>query len=123
MVEALGKAYGFRPVFFWQPVIFFKSHRVPFEEEEAAKYAWASTTFDEVKTLLSGDTHLKSDAAFLDLSEAFEDADSLVFLDFCHTTEEANASSARVVTRLLEIGVVTSPAPSHRQALRPWPPV
>src|SRR4051812_33489964 len=68
LVEALGKAYGFRPVFFWQPVIFFKSHRVPFEEEEAAKFSWSATMFDEVRRLLSVDTQLTSDPAFIDLS-------------------------------------------------------
>ena len=82
MIEALGKAYGFRPVFFWQPVIFAKSRRVPFEEEEATKYAWTETMFGEVKSLLSTNTALASDPAFLDLSDIFKDTDSLVFLDF-----------------------------------------
>ena len=113
MVEALGKAYGFRSVFFWQPVIFFKSRRVPFEEEEAAKYAWTATMFAEVKDLLSIDTHLTSDPAFLDLSEIFKETESIVFLDFCHTTEEANARIARkVVARLAETGIIASPVPA-----------
>jgi lysophospholipase L1-like esterase len=113
LVEALGKSYGFRPVFFWQPVIYFKSHRVPFEEEEAAKFAWTATMFGDVQTLLSSDAYLTSDSAFLDLSEIFKDIEELVFLDFCHTTEEANARIAEtVVARLAETGVLSFPAQS-----------
>jgi hypothetical protein len=112
MVEALGKAYGFRPVFFWQPVIYFKSPRVPFEDEEAAKLAWTETMFGEVKRFLSIETDLTSDAAFHDLSDIFRDTESLVFLDYCHTTEEGNARIASsMVSRLAETGIIGSSVP------------
>ena len=107
MVEALGKAYGFRPVFVWQPVIFSKPKLVPFEAEEKAKYGWASSLFTEVHRQLERINALVSDPDFLNLSEIFSEADSLQFLDFCHTTEEANARIASVlVSKLLETAKV-----------------
>ena len=39
-------------------------------------------------------TPLKADPAFHDLSEIFVDEKNLVFIDYCHTTETANARIA-----------------------------
>ena len=37
-----------RPLFYWQPVVFDKPVLVPFEREEAGKFAWAEAIFREV---------------------------------------------------------------------------
>ena len=39
IAEKLGHSFGFRPLFYWQPVVFNKPVMVPFEREEAQKYA------------------------------------------------------------------------------------
>jgi lysophospholipase L1-like esterase len=105
LIETLGKAYGFRALFVWQPVIFFKKSLVPFEEEERAKYNWTAAMFQDVQAMIAQEVQLTSDAAFINLSEIFKDTESLVFLDFCHTTEEANAKIAvEIVPRLIETG-------------------
>ena len=101
MVEALGKAYGFRPVFVWQPDVFSKPRLVPFEAEEKAKVGWASSLFTEVHRQLERADALVSNPAFLNLSGIFSETDSLQFLDFCHTTEEANARIAEVLVSKL----------------------
>jgi hypothetical protein len=102
LVEALGRAYHFRALFIWQPVIFHKSRLVPFEQEESEKFAWTKEMFLRVHEELGKADELRSDPAFCDLSEVFKDAESLVFLDFCHTTEYANESIAqRLVQRLI----------------------
>ena len=113
LVEALGKAYGFRPVFVWQPDIFSKPKLVPFEAEEKAKVGWASSLFTEVHRQLERADALVSNPGFLNLSGIFSEADSLQFLDFCHTTEEANARIAGVlVSKLLETAKVGPGAPT-----------
>ena len=71
LVEALGKAYGFRPVFVWQPEIFSKPKLVPFEAEEKAKFGWASSLFTEVHRQLERADALVSNPGFLDLSGIF----------------------------------------------------
>jgi lysophospholipase L1-like esterase len=104
IVEALGRQYGFRAMLVWQPVIFSKPRRVPFEEEEAEKYGWTRAIFEEVLRRVAENTELKADPAFHDLSGIFADSDALVFIDFCHTTEKGNARIAEVIlSRLPEL--------------------
>jgi hypothetical protein len=116
LVEALGKAYGFRPVFVWQPDIFLKPKLVPFEEEEEAKYGWAASLFTAVHRQLERSDELLSNPAFLNLSGFFSTDESLQFLDFCHTTEAANGRIASVlVSKLLETAKIGpgAAAPKH----------
>ncbi len=116
LVEALGKAYGFRSVFVWQPDIFSKPKLVPFEAEEEAKYGWARSLFTEVHRQLERADALVSNPVFLNLSGIFLEDDSLQFLDFCHTTEDANARIAgMLVSKLLESAMIAPgvPTPKH----------
>ena len=71
LVEALGKAYGFRPVFVWQPDVFSKPRLVAFEAEEKAKVGWASSLFTEVHRQLERADALVSNPGFLNLSGIF----------------------------------------------------
>jgi hypothetical protein len=106
LIEVLGKAYGFQPIFVWQPAIFAKPHLVPFEQEESQKYAWASGLFGRVRVEIERSTALTSNPAFVDLSGIFDHTESLAFLDFCHTTEEANAKIAtELVSKILKAGL------------------
>ena len=50
--------------------------------------------FRAVQTLIS-QSRAEIRPGFLDLSDIFADSDSLVFIDFCHTTEKANATNRR----------------------------
>jgi hypothetical protein len=114
LVHALGKEYGFRALFVWQPVIFAKPRLVPFEQEEAAKYGWARPLFLLVQDQIRQNPELTSDPAFLDLSGAFADSDALEFIDFCHTTERANAVIvAEVAGRVIEAR--NRPEPTERK--------
>jgi len=115
LVEALGKSYGFRPVFVWQPDIFSKPRLVAFEEEEKAKLGWANSLFTEVHRQLERADALVSNPDFLNLSGIFSEADSLQFLDYCHTTEVANARIAGVlVSKLLEPANLGPAAPTQK---------
>jgi hypothetical protein len=112
LAEALGKSFGFRTLFVWQPVIFAKPRRVPFEEEESLKLGWSSALFALVHDRLRAERSLVDDRAFLDLTHLFDDTDELVFLDFCHTTESANATIARaIVAKLLDAGTIRPTPP------------
>jgi hypothetical protein len=112
LIEALAQAYGFRPLFVWQPVVFSKSNLTAFEREESEKFGWTKDLFQRVHEELRSAADLSSDPAFCDLSEVFQQSESLVFLDFCHTTEAANESIAgRLVERLIPM------ASMHHEAL------
>jgi lysophospholipase L1-like esterase len=109
LVEALGKSFGFRPLFFWQPTVFTKPALVPVEQEEALRFAWAESFMNQVYDEVRRSPRLKSDPAFHDLSTIFDDIDGLAFIDYCHTTETANARIASEMTatvvKLLSSGV------------------
>ncbi len=116
IVERLGREFQFRPLFFWQPVIFTKPALVPFEREEAERYAWTEPMFRAVLRELRESANLRSDPAFHDLSRIFEASSDLVFIDYCHTTESANA---RIATAIAD--VVATQQPIVRPARRKPP--
>jgi lysophospholipase L1-like esterase len=104
IVDALAKQYGFRPLFLWQPVVFSKARPVPFEREEAAKYAWAAPIFAEVARAIKGAAELQDRSDFVDLSGLFDEDDGLIYIDYCHTTEAGDARVAEaILPRLLEL--------------------
>jgi lysophospholipase L1-like esterase len=94
IVKALGQDLGFVPLFYWQPVIFTKTSLVPFEREEAARYAWTEPMFRDVLREVRASP---SGPGFHDLSDIFADSRELVFIDYCHTTESANARIAMAI--------------------------
>jgi lysophospholipase L1-like esterase len=90
LVENLGRAYVFRPLFFWQPTIFDKTELTAVELEEAKKFAWTEPAFRAVYEKVRTATGLNTDPAFRDLSRIFAREQKLIFIDYCHTTEAAN---------------------------------
>ncbi len=103
IVESLGRGYGFRPLFFWQPIVFTKPALVPVERDEAERYTWTEPMFRAVYTRIQASPELKTNPAFHDLSGIFDDTEGLVFIDYCHTTEAANARIAAVMAeRVIE---------------------
>jgi len=103
IVEGLSREYGFRPLFFWQPIVFTKLALVQLEREEAERYAWTERMFRAVYTRIQASPDLKPDPAFHDLSGIFDDTEGLVFIDYCHTTESANARiAAAMADRVIE---------------------
>jgi lysophospholipase L1-like esterase len=106
LVASLGNSFGFRSLFFWQPTIFNKPNLVSFEREEAHRFAWAQEMFRQVHTKIGSSTQLKADTAFRDLSAVFADSEGLVFIDYCHITERANARIASLMAdEVIEVAV------------------
>jgi hypothetical protein len=84
---------------------------VQVEREEALSYAWAEPIFRAVHGKIQASPELKSDPAFHDLSGIFDSTEGLVFIDYCHTTESANARIAAVMAdRVVEALRRTKPA-------------
>jgi hypothetical protein len=117
LAEHLGHAYGFRPLFFWQPIVFTKPVLVPFEREEALKYGWTERIFADVYARIGSSPALEADRAFRDLSGIFADTKELVYIDYCHTTETANARIAAEIAQSVIAAVERGPA--HNPELRP----
>jgi hypothetical protein len=97
LAQILGRSFGFRPLFYWQPIVFSKANLHPVEQEEAARYAWAERMFREVHARVGSSTVLRADQAFHNLKGIFGDSRDLVFIDYCHTTEIANRRIAAAI--------------------------
>ncbi len=110
------------PLFFWQPNVFTKPVLVPVELEEARKFAWAEPFMHEVYGYAKASPQLRADPAFRDLSTIFDDTEGLVFIDYCHTTENANARIASAMAEKVHeaisvaLPVDRKPAPADRGA-------
>jgi len=102
IITALGKAYGFVPLFYWQPVIYTKNNLTPFEKKFATEplgdlYCQAQAVM-QAKSQEFGPYH------FFDISGLFADANYSIYLDFCHVNEDANRIIARrIAADLLQI--------------------
>lgn len=96
VVGALGREFGFSARFYWQPTIFTKKLLTPFEAEERAKYASFEPLFLATSALVPRREADLGDR-FRDLSHALDDSDRLLFTDFCHLTESANAVVAEAI--------------------------
>ncbi len=109
LVETLAHGYGFRPIFFWQPIIFTKPELTSAERAEAQKYAWTEPAFRAVYDKIRASNALQTDPAFHNMSDIFADQKGLVFIDYCHTTESANVRIASQMAEAVATATSTQP--------------
>ncbi len=105
------------PLFVWQPDVFTKPNLVPFEVEEKAKAGAGPARCSRRST---GGLERAESAGFgpgFCQPERFllRRTASLQYLDFCHTTEEANARIAALL-----VGKLTEIAGKSRKEQRSW---
>jgi hypothetical protein len=121
IVEKLGRECRFAPLFYWQPIVFTKRSMVPFEREEAGRYAELEPMFRHIETAIRASKALSADRAFRDLSDSLAGSNQLVFIDYCHTTEAANTVIAELMADdvMAAITPVTSVGPGSNDRGRP----
>lgn len=103
-VEKLGKAWGFEPLFYWQPILLTKRHFSPYEEKMVAPENHVLRDFF-LKSYgrVAQSKRLRSHAQFHDLGTLFEKTAEPMFIDLCHTSEQANRMIAeRLAADLLQ---------------------
>jgi lysophospholipase L1-like esterase len=92
MAEALGQAYGFKTLFYWQPTIFNKKHLTAYEEKQRqgveSLEPFCQAAYDLARQARPA---VGNDRSFHDLSGAFAEVDRPVFIDWCHLSEWGNA--------------------------------
>ena len=94
----LGREYGFKPLFYWQPVLFTKKNRGTFENEERYKYSWGEPIFLDVYKQIEAERALQSNTRWHDISQIFGDSPEVFYSDYCHLTERGNAVVAARMT-------------------------
>jgi lysophospholipase L1-like esterase len=122
LIRLLAGLYGFRPMFFWQPVITTKREKTTDERFYEAEF----TTDIEARRRLFGAViderrrHrelIDADDAF-DLSQLFDDRAEPVYIDFFHLSEAGNAAVAEAMLPAVAEAAAAIQRSRHTQALR-----
>jgi hypothetical protein len=99
LVQALSKAYGFKCLFYWQPVIYLKRYLTEYERKSIEldfNYPGMKEFYlDTYACLQQRATGLKNDMAFHDISSIFSDVHEPIYVDFDHMGERGNSLIAR----------------------------
>ncbi len=104
LVESLGRSYGFDPLFYWQPVIFSKRHRSPYEQHRAKGNPFLKQTYDTVYQRIRRSQALNSRPHFHNLSALFDDLKEPYYWDFAHVSGAGNRLiAAAMVDDVIEL--------------------
>ncbi|MBV9827971.1 MAG: SGNH/GDSL hydrolase family protein [Alphaproteobacteria bacterium] len=109
LVRLLGQSYGFRPIFFWQPVITTKrvksADELFFEAEFISDVTLRRRLFDAVIAAYRRHPEIAGAPDTVDLSQLFDEHAAPLYIDLYHLSEAGNAAVAAamqpVVTALL----------------------
>ncbi|HEV2187925.1 MAG TPA: hypothetical protein VGR70_12000 [Stellaceae bacterium] len=100
MVRLLAAEYGFRPIFYWQPVITTKQIKSPDEQRFEADH----TRDVEARRVLSRAVIAEyrrrttiADGDLIDLSALFDDVSTPVYIDMMHLSEAGNLTVAEAI--------------------------
>jgi hypothetical protein len=113
LVETLGRRYGFRAAFFWQPTVFTKArlstHERRWYETLGRKFTQFGSTgpaLDAVHRALVRRLRAGGFDHVHDLSSVFDDAPDTIYIDEWHITENGNEKIAGAMTRTLLDGMI-----------------
>jgi hypothetical protein len=101
LIRLLGGAYGFHPLFFWQPVITTKREKTAderfFESEFTGNLEARRRLFAAVIDERRRHPELAEAADCIDLSRLFDDRPEPVYIDLYHLSEAGNAAVAEAM--------------------------
>jgi hypothetical protein len=99
LAKTLGDRYGFSSLIYWQPTIFHKGSRTPYEQAEMdrakATEPFYRTTYELIERHRCGEHR----ASFHDLSGIFAEVREPVFVDWCHLGETGNEIVAKRIAQ------------------------
>jgi len=93
-IAELGRAYGFRTRFYWQPAVFTKASRTPFEELQYKAAAAHRELFLKTRARVAARADEVAGARVVDLGDLFGDSEAPVYVDWMHMAERGNAAVA-----------------------------
>ncbi len=95
IVSILGETHGFKPLFYWQPTVFDRTHPTVYEQgvqqEMRDVRPFCRRTCELIRL---GECVADLNGAFCDVSGIFREAQNPVFLDWCHVSEWGNEQIA-----------------------------
>lgn len=106
LMRLLESEYGFRPIFFWQPVITTKRHKSPDEQRWENDYTGDPDTrrqlYQAIITERRRCPELTDAPDAIDLSAVFDDWAEPVYIDLYHLSESGNAAIAEAMLPAVE---------------------
>jgi len=101
LVRALARAYGFAPIFFWQPAIVSKAAKTADEEGWAREHIRDPTSRARLHTAIIEERRrcpeLAASGDAIDLSAMFDGWTDPVYIDLYHLSEAGNAAVAEAM--------------------------
>jgi hypothetical protein len=101
LVRMLAGEFGFRPLFFWQPVITTKRRKTPDEERWERDYtsdpAARRALYTAIVAARRQSPELAESAAAVDLSALFDEQSDPVYIDLYHLSEAGNTAVAEAM--------------------------
>lgn len=114
IIAALGKAYGFLPLFYWQPVIYTKNNLTAFEKGFATEPL--GSLYHQAHAVMEANAAEFAKYHFYDISGLFAAARNSVYIDYSHVNEDANRIIAQRFTRDL-LPLIGPAAPGGQQRI------
>jgi hypothetical protein len=101
LVRLLAREYGFRPIFFWQPVITTKKFKTPDERRWVEDYTSdperRQVLYEAIIDERRRHSTLVEGSDIIDLSALFDDWTEPVYIDLYHLSETGNATVAEAM--------------------------
>jgi lysophospholipase L1-like esterase len=97
----MAASYGFRASFFWEPTLFKKTHRTPYEEDRAASLAYSRASTLAVYEGVRRDWAPRNRDEFTYLGDLFAETPGPRFIDHTHPGETATREIAAAIGRQL----------------------
>lgn len=108
IVRRLGRQYGFKALFYWQPVAFLSKLLTADEEQQVKRERYLEGLVKITYARVTVHERLRGTGDFRDVSGVFRDTKGPVFIDFVHTLERDNERVAEEIVRdltpILEAG-------------------
>ena len=112
MARALAREYGFQAVFVWEPSLATKKvvseHERQAESDRVIDIAVRRKFFSAVISEYHRHPALAGAPDVVDLSALFDDRDDLIYIDFAHLTEAANAAVAEAMLPAVTAAVTSA---------------
>jgi lysophospholipase L1-like esterase len=104
LINALGRQYGFKSIFYWQPSIFYKSVLSPYEKSIVKKEVSLKKVMEKLNSELYPEDLVHENIRFYNLTYMFSSETDPLFIDWYHTGETGNILiSKRIVKDLLPL--------------------
>jgi lysophospholipase L1-like esterase len=103
IIDGISKTYGFKTMYYWHPIIYYKNYLTNFEEyynndDEMKKLYFK--TYD----ILRQEKPILARYNFYDISDILADSKESLYIDYCHLNEEGNKEIAeRIANDVINI--------------------